>query len=226
MAWIIGKKSDQSIIEISNKQPDFYLDDNWIDKRTGSILATQQEIDACFTTDVNNLKIVHAKFFKGLNSIIPETFGGTSSDYSFLKLTSEEINRILDGAAYTIVWVDGVISSIDFSLEDGKPWAKVSSDQEFIANDGIDSATLTLEIWKTDLSGIDTAFQFPGVRIPIKTPDGQRTVRFDIVNGTASRVFKTTRAGTYTFPGVAKRYNSVRLFNQIKIEVDDVDILS
>ena len=58
------------------------------------------------------------------------------------------------------------------------------------------------------------------------TPKGQKMVRFDIVNGVASKQFKTTESGTYTFPAVSKRYNSVRLDNQIQIEVDDLDILS
>lgn len=188
MAWIIGKKSDESILEISNKRPDFSLQE--------------------------------------LETIIPQNKGGVSSDYSFLQLSTEEIDKILDGQSYTIKWVSNDLESIDFTLEESKPWAKVSCDKEYILNDGVEEAALTVEIWKTDLSELDTSFQFPNVRIPIKTPNGSKIVRFDIVNGTAIKKFKTTVSGDYVFPGVSKRFNSVRIFNQIAIDVDDKDLLS
>lgn len=188
MAWIIGKKSDESIVEVNHKVPDFEL----------------IELQDAFVANR----------------------GGVVSDYSFLQITDTEISRIEDGETHSINWVANEIDNVDFTAEESKPWAKISSNEEYIDNDGIDSATLTLEIWKTDLSEIDTTFQFPGVRIPIATPEGPKMVRFDIVNGTASKSFKTTKSGKYTFPGVSKRYNSVRIFNQIEIEVDDIDILS
>lgn len=188
MAWIIGKKSDESVIEISNKRPDFSLED--------------------------------------LQDIIPTNKGGVATDYSFYQLSQTEIDRLSDGSAHSINWVSNEIDSVDFALEDSKPWAKVSCDKEYILNDDTEIATITVEIWKTDLSEIDTSFNFPNVRIPIRTPNGNKIVRFDIVSGTATKSFKTSVSGEYKFPAVSKRYNSVRIFNQITLEVDDGDILS
>lgn len=161
-----------------------------------------------------------------LQEIFPAKYGGVLADYGFYELKPEENEKFLDGSSYQLLFENGNLIGIDFSPEESKPWAKVSIDKEYIKNDGVDSAIITLEIWKPDLSGIDTEFQMLDVRAPIKTPHSTRIVHFDIVNGVAQKTFKTSISGTFIFPAVSKRYNTMRIFNQVVIEVDDGNILS
>lgn len=161
-----------------------------------------------------------------LQTSIPANKGGVASDYSYYEMQAGDADKVADGWAYTPVWASGEIIGVDFTSETGKPWVKLSSTKSFIANDGVDSTVITLEVWKPNLSEIQTNVQRTAFRVSIVTPDGDRFVRINIVNGVGVATFKTTKAGTYIFPSDAKRYGTMRIFNQLKIEVDDLTLLT
>lgn len=186
MAWIIGRKSDKSIIEITGKlyENDFSLEE--------------------------------------LKDNIPINKGGTYTDYSFFRMSKDESERYSNGDSYQIVWTDDELTGISYTIEDSKPWAKLFTDKSSIMDDGIDYATIRLEVWKPDLSELYSSLTMLDRRITIITPKGLRYVRLDIVNGIAEAKFRSTESGTYTFPAEPKRYLSMRIFNQIQVEVDMV----
>lgn len=158
--------------------------------------------------------------------VFPAKYGGVAGDYSYYAVTDADSDKIVDGQTYTLIWTAGEITGVDFSTETAKPWVKLSSDKAFIANDGIESTIITLEVWKPNLSGIATSVQRTAFRVPIVTPNGTRYVRINIVNGVGTNTFKTSISGTYVFPSESKRYGTMRIFNQLKIEVDALDLLS
>lgn len=158
--------------------------------------------------------------------VIPINYGGTSADYSYFQISSDSSNKIQKGWQYSIMWGGGIISAVDFTNEISKPWVKLSSDKSFIANDGIDSTVITLEVWKPNLSGIATTIQRTDFRVTILTPDGEVYVRINIVNGVGIKTFKTTKPGPYIFPSNSDRYGTMRIFNQLRIDVDEVSLLS
>lgn len=187
MAWIIGKKSDDSLIEISIKLPDFSLEE--------------------------------------LETIIPGNYGGSASDYTFYQMDAVETERIKSGDEYDLEWDNHEITGIDFAAEDVKRWVKIYADKTEIDGDGSDTANITLEVWKADLSAIDTNVNVTGKSLPILTPDGERIVKINISGGVASRAFKTTKAGKWIFPGRGKGYENVRFVGTpLQIVVRDINI--
>ena len=161
-----------------------------------------------------------------LQFAIPTNKGGVAGDYSYYEMQAVDADKVGDGWAYTPVWSSGEIIGVDFASETGKPWVKLSATKTFIANDGVDSTVITLEVWRPDLSQIMASVQRTAFRVSIVTPDGDRFVRINIVNGVGVATFKTTKAGAYTFPADAKRYGTMRIFNQLKIDVDDLTLLT
>lgn len=160
-----------------------------------------------------------------LQSAIPNSKGGVVGDYSYFNISANDFFKINDGWDYTLEWTAGEITGVNFSNETAKPWVKLSSDKAFIANDGIETATITLEVWKPNLSEIQTNVQRTAFRVPITTPDGDRFVRINITNGIGIATFKTTKSGRYLFPNNPKRYGTMRIFNQLEIHVDELTLL-
>lgn len=161
-----------------------------------------------------------------LQESIPSSKGGVVGDYSFCNISANEFEKIFDRWDYTVEWTAGEITGVNFANETAKPWVKLSSDKSFIANDGIDSAIITLEVWKPNLSEIQTNVQRTAFRVPIITPDGDRFVRINITNGVGIATFKTTKSGRYLFPNNPKRYGTMRIFNQLEIHVDELTLLT
>lgn len=161
-----------------------------------------------------------------IQSSIVANNGGSIGDYSFYELTKTDCDKIRDRWTYSVNWASGEITGVDFSGETGKPWVKLYATKTFIANDGVDSTVITLEVWKPNLSGIADNIQRTAFRVTINTPDGDRFVRINIVNGIGVATFKTTKSGPYIFPADAKRYGTMRIFNQLKIDVDDLTLLT
>jgi hypothetical protein len=157
---------------------------------------------------------------------VPQRYGGVATDYSFYQLSANELDKITDGQSRTFIWSNGEITGIDFSNETSKPWVKLSATKTYIANDGVDSTVITLEVWKPNLSEIAANVQRNAFRVTIETPNGVRYVRINIINGVGTATFKTTVAGPYTFPSEAKRFGTMRIFNQLKIYVDELTLLS
>jgi len=160
-----------------------------------------------------------------LQEAIVANKGGVVEDYSFYEMTAEDVERCRDGWSHTYVWENSNMVSIDFSSETSKPWVKVFTDKTSIVDDGVDTATITLEFWKANLSSIQTNINLTGRRFPIFTPSGIRFVRLNVVNGVARARFRCAKAGEYVFPSELKRHGTIRVFNQVSIEVDETSLL-
>ena len=146
-------------------------------------------------------------------------YGIADSNLSVLVLadTDLKVSRVRDGAEFMLVWAAEEISDLDFGAEDAKRILKVTASKATIVADGVDTTTITVELWKADNSGIAAAVS-TSADMPIQTPDGVKKVRVNLVNGTASRVFKTTKAGTWAFPAVTKRFGQVRVGATVTVE--------
>lgn len=184
MAWIIGKKSDESIVEISNKVPDFGITE--------------------------------------LQTVIPLNHGGVSGDYSYYQLPAADLDKIVDGWEYTITWAGNEITGVDFSTEENKRWIKVTVNKTEIDDDGVDSLTLRLEVWKADQSGIDTNVT-ASAKIPILTPNGEKWVKASVVNGVREVSFSTTKSGEWVVPSRV-RFNNVRTMDQASFDVIETGV--
>jgi len=216
MAYIAGRKSDESLVEILLKRPEWTIDDVTIDKRTKEILNTQEEINA--------VPEVYRREITGLKTVIPINHGGQASDYSFHKMTQNEEDRIRNGDSYSLIWIANEVTGIDFSLEDAKLYLKIYSDKAEIDGDGNEEAQITFEFWKTDKSAIDTSINIIS-KIPIFTPNKHAWINISIVNGTATEPFKTTEYGKWIFPSELKRFENVRVLgNRLEIEVIAIGI--
>lgn len=160
----------------------------------------------------------------GLQNAIPINYGGAANDYSFYQMTAPEEVRTRNGDEFDYVWTGSDLTGMTFAPEDAKRIIKLFTDTDEIDGDGVDVANLTLQVWQTDNSAIDTAVNVTAKPIPIGTPDGERLARITIVNGLATKAFTSTKPGLWRFPGISKRYKNVRIENQIIIEVRDVSI--
>jgi len=187
MPYIAGKKSDESLVEVLIRRPEWTI--------------AQLEI------------------------AIPANHGGVKGDYSFYKMSATEENRIINLDNYVLTWAVNEVTAIDFSPEDSKRFVKIYSDVSEIDGDGIDEAQITLEVWKSDGSGIDTAVTATS-KISVLTPNGKRWMKVSVVNGTVTKTFKTTIDGTWIFPADMKRFENVRVKgSRLKIEVIAINIL-
>lgn len=129
----------------------------------------------------------------------------------------EEGQDILEGAAYTLIWDGDEISGIDFTAETLKPIVKAYASETSILANGVDSTTITIEVWKADGSGIASNYNNTAI-VPVVTPSGTIKLRAQFVSGVASRVFKTTRPGTWIIPAPLKRYEGVRISSYAQID--------
>lgn len=152
--------------------------------------------------------------------------GGTEADYSIYRINDATIfaKRIQNGDDFLLVWSDvapnGIISSIDFAPEDSKLWLKfytLNGISEILANNR-DSATLIIEVWLADKSGIDTAFNSI-IHLPVTTPSGEAQIICKFSNGVCTKLIKTNTFGNWVFPNNSKRISDYRVFNTQEIIV-------
>ena len=130
--------------------------------------------------------------------------------------TNNNVTRIRNGDTYALVWEDGEVTGFDFSDEDAKRWVKVTASKTEILADNTETTTITFELWKANKSGIATNIT-TNANVPILTPNGQRKVRVSLVNGVATKVFKTAIPGIWVAPSVT-RFGNVRVWEQASIE--------
>ena len=185
MAWIVGKKADESKVEVLIKTPNFSLGE--------------------------------------LQTVIPKNYGGVAGDYSYYEMQGTDEVRVRDGWEYILTWSANEITAIDFSPEESKRWVKFSIDKTEISDDGVETVQITLELWKADLSSIETGIT-SSASLPVLTPTGEKWTKAGVVNGVKVKNFKTTRAGLWLFPSKAKRFGNFRVFNQVILQVNETDI--
>ena len=144
--------------------------------------------------------------------------GIDDSDLSVLVLdeASADAKSALDGAEFNLVKTGSEVTGLDFTPEISKRILKVNASKSVILANGSDSTTITIELWKADDSGIATSVD-TSADMPIRTPDGAKTVRVTLTNGVFTKVFSTTKAGVWVIPS-AKRIANVRIGEAVSIE--------
>lgn len=146
-------------------------------------------------------------------------YGGVVDDYTVLYVTDDtKMGRLLDGDSFDFVYDGGGIIDLDFSVEDNKKWVFVSVSKSMVIKNGVDSTTITFEIWKSDQSEIDTTVNESNLLIPIKSPLCEMYVKSAIVNGVCSFDFVPEEYGTYIFPFVRKHFGNYRVIERVFIE--------
>jgi hypothetical protein len=114
------------------------------------------------------------------------------------------VNGEYAGSTETITYTDvttqaDFITGVDFTPEDTKLWIHGSSDKPSILANGIDEATLKLELLLPDKSAVDTTANVT-LDIPIMSSLGPIKIRFEVVNGVGTRAIKTPTPGSWTGP--------------------------
>lgn len=158
---------------------------------------------------------VHLKAFRQALCV---NNGIDDSDLSVLVLdeSSADAKSALDGAKFNLVKAGSEVTGLDFTPEISKRILKVNASKSVILANGSDSTTITIELWKADDSGIATSIN-ANVDMPVRTPDGVRTVRVTLTKGTFTKVFSTTKAGVWVIPS-AKRIANARVGKSVSIE--------
>lgn len=131
--------------------------------------------------------------------------------------SSEAAINIIDGFDHTVEWSGSEIVGVSFAGELAKKYVKVTSSKSTILADNTDSTVISVEVWKADGSGIATSVT-ASADVPILTPDGIKKVRISVVNGTASKTFKTTKAGVWQIPYAKKRFSNFRVLSIAEFE--------
>jgi len=82
----------------------------------------------------------------GFMEAIAINYGGVASDYAYYTLTTNEETRIDNGDAYALNWNDGVITGVNFSLENSKGWLKLelSSKKAKVTLNIFDNSSVTV----------------------------------------------------------------------------------
>lgn len=132
----------------------------------------------------------------------------------------ESVVRVMSGDSYTLTWSaavpTGEVNGLSFSTEDAKRWVKITVSKSEILADNTDTTVVTIELWKADKSGIATSVT-ANADVPILTPNGPRKIRVNLVNGVATKTFKTAIAGEWVIPSKTK-FNNVRVWEAITVE--------
>lgn len=155
---------------------------------------------------------------KAFRAALCENYTITDSDLALLILNedNEKAVSINDGAEFNLVWTDGELTDVDLSPELSKRILKISSTKSVILADNIDTTSIRFEIWKPNNSGIATNVNTTA-DLPIRTPEGVRTIRFNFVNGVCTKEFKTAKTGVWLFPAI-KRIENLRVEAVVSIE--------
>ena len=145
--------------------------------------------------------------------------GGAKADIDLFTIDEKDPAAIalMSGASYTLARTAGRVTGIDLAAENAKRIVKASASKATLLADGADSVTITIEVWKANGSGIDKAVTASS-DIPILTPDGRKTVRASVVNGSVSRVFSTMKVGTWEIPLNLPRFGGVRVASVARFE--------
>lgn len=135
----------------------------------------------------------------------------------FEVIDSGIINRIRNKDSYDLVWSKSGITGLDFSPEESKRFIKITTDKQRIVANGSDTATIIIEIWKADLSEIDSKVNADVLMDVRSSFYGQIKQSVKVSSGTATISFSTSIPGTWAFPADPKRYENFRVNNQVTI---------
>jgi len=106
-------------------------------------ISTQQELEK------RRLSSDPAQGF--LDALATNYTGGDVTDIAYYQTTQEEEDRISIDSDYTLVWTDGQITGLDFSIEFAKQWLRFScSDIGIKANAPSDLEIENISIWTAE----------------------------------------------------------------------------
>lgn len=170
LTYYVARKSDQSFIEFADNES--FVDGWRKDDTEGAGLAR-------------------------LKLHIPTNYGGAKDDYTYYKMSDQQVKRKEKKHSFEVVWTGDEVTALDFTSEDDKRilkakvlGAKGGADKRRLIADGVDSIFIRLELHKKDDSGI--AKGFSGNRdVGILRGGRVRVVNVSFVDGVAERTFKT-----------------------------------
>jgi len=229
--FILGKKLDESIVHVSGtynidptiKQVLFSAAQRGeIDISSLQLVFTQKDGTVIRPEIVSLNQDGTITSNAGTAHINNESIQLVTADYSIAYFGNESVTakRILNGDQYTVSWVNNEIDGVDFTSEDTKKLIKVSIDKTEINGDKVDTATLTVELWKADNSGIANTIT-ADVSFPVNCPTRRGVIYtpLSIVNGVGTIAINTDIYGKWIFPGENKRYKNFRIVNQVSLDV-------
>lgn len=153
---------------------------------------------------------------------IIDKYSGTATDYCIFRINDATIAsvRIQNGDEFSLVWDNNIITGVDFTLEDSKPWIRFYTDngKSEILADNMDASVLIIEMWYADKSGIDTSFN-SSIRFTVATPTGPAVIKCKFTSGICYKQIRTNLFGDWIFPSNQKRVNGYRIYNSQKIVV-------
>ncbi len=174
--------------------------------------------------DKTTEKIVYmsATYFSGEpGKVAALQFGSTQfkidrTKLSFYSLTEDEEKRVSNGDEYSLLWESGVISGIDFSLEDNKLQLSFSASEKVI-NNGVNESVVSCTVY-TSKNKKDTSFSGNKL-VPVKMPSGQVVnAGFVFVDGVAEKTFSSATPGRFIIPATPRRFGIFRVKESVIIE--------
>ncbi len=163
-------------------------------------------------------------------SILAESvsaFGGVTTDYLIFRTTDDAVRSRLhcyDEFEGTIV--GGIVTGLDFSLEDAKQKVGITTD---VAGDRVrryvdgtfDTINVTVTIYNSDNS-VDTTFNDTKTFNILNTENKVIPSEISFTNGAATFQFKPAHFGYYTFPAEIVRTGEneeFRVKSRVRIQV-------
>jgi hypothetical protein len=143
-----------------------------------------------------------------LRQSFANNYGGIYTDYFIYSVDESMVDaeRIRNAEEFDAVWEGEDIIGISFNKEDAykvlrfqvKDITGVNNDT--LIADGVDNLIISVSVWNPGLVDIDTSFN-EMILLPLTDPDNRRAfVKLQLVNGLASKEFKTTKYGIWNIP--------------------------
>ena len=177
----------------------------------------------------NSLDFTNPKQNNAFRSALGTNYGIADDNLSLFYVAESDasVARIRSGDEYALVWTNGEVTGFDFSDEDAKNILRFDvKDENNETNDtltanGVDYLTVYAYVFLPDLSAVDTSFN-QTLLIPIIDPSGKTCfIKTAFVNGTASKVFKTTNYGIWRIPNGYRFANvPLKISNEIKYDIN------
>lgn len=135
--------------------------------------------------------------------------GGVASDYYLFTLAdnSTEVMRLQRGDEHEFIWVNDVITGIDFSIENNRKLFTIrtvdpnnkSVVKDTMVGDGVDSIIIQTKTTLPDEVTVDTSINATAL-MPVMVPDGRLIyLKANIVNGVGDEIiFKTKLEGIWS----------------------------
>lgn len=151
---------------------------------------------------------------------IATNHGGDAADYDVFEVVSNvDAERIENGDEFDLVWDGDAIDGVDFAVEDAKFIVDFTTDKDRIDGDGVDTATVSIQIYQND--GTTPAGVNASKVVPILKDGRSVLTRVTLTDGAGSILVTRSEGGSYRFPAVNKIDN-----NNVRVRtIAEVDVL-